>query len=136
MLKKLLHTKPYALDTGLFLLRFSFGVLMLPYGWQKFQNYAEWSKDFPDPLHIGPAASLALVVFAELLCAALVAIGLFTRLALIPLLINMIIIVLVVHGADPFEKQEHGVLFLIPYVIIFLTGPGKYSLDHALFTKR
>lgn len=129
MLRKLLHTKPYALDAGLFLLRFSFGVLMLPYGWQKFQNYAEWSKDFPDPLHVGSAASLALAIFAELFCAALVAVGLFTRLALIPLLINMLVIVLVVHSSDPFEAREHALLFFIPFLALLLAGPGRYSID-------
>ncbi|PZR41405.1 MAG: DoxX family protein [Azospira oryzae] len=129
MKKYLFHYKPIATDIGLLLLRVGFALLLLPYGWEKFANYAAWSNDFPDPLHVGPAFSLALCIFAELICAALVGIGLFTRLALIPLLINMSVIFFVVHQQDPFKDKEHGLFFLIAYVVLMLTGPGRYSAD-------
>src|SRR6187402_1210007 len=102
----LFHHKPITTDIGLLLLRVGFSLLLMHYGWQKFSNYAEWSKDFPDPLHVGHAASLALCIFAELICAALVGIGLFTRLALIPLLVNMSVILFIVHQNDPFKDKE------------------------------
>jgi putative oxidoreductase len=59
-------------------------------------------------------------------------IGLFTRLALIPLIITTLVIVFVVHGNDPLGDKEHGILFLIPYLALLLAGPGKYAADRLL----
>ena len=35
----------------------------------------------------------------------------------------------VVHLDDPFGRKEKAVLYLVGYMIIFLLGPGKYSID-------
>jgi putative oxidoreductase len=59
----------------------------------------------------------------------LLLIGLYTRLALIPLVICLFVIVFVVHGEDPLGDKEHAILYLAPYLTLMLTGPGKYSLD-------
>jgi len=34
-----------------------------------------------------------------------------------------------VHLNDPFGKQEKALLFLMAFLVIFLAGPGKYSID-------
>jgi putative oxidoreductase len=59
----------------------------------------------------------------------LLILGLATRLAIIPLIILMIVAVFIVHGNDGFEKQEIGLLFLVAYLFLLVTGPGKYSID-------
>jgi putative oxidoreductase len=41
----------------------------------------------------------------------------------------MLVAVLIVHGADPFNVKEKAVLFLIAFVSVLILGPGKYSLD-------
>jgi putative oxidoreductase len=74
-------------------------------------------------LHVGVVASKALTVFAELFCAILIAAGLFTRAAMIPLIICMIVIVFVIHIGDPFEDREHGLLYLLSNISLFLTSP-------------
>jgi len=135
MFKKLLSPQPLAIDAGLFLLRVIFGLLLMQYGWEKFSNYAEWSTDFPDPLGVGSAVSLALCIFAELFCAGFLVLGLFSRGVLIPLILNMIVIALVVHADDPFREREHALSFLCTFLTIFMAGPGKYSLDN-LFMKK
>lgn len=99
------------------------------HGWGKLQGLLEGDFSFADPLGIGQAPSLVLTVFAEFVCGVLVALGLFTRAALVPLIITMVVAVFIVHADDPFGKQEFGLLFLVPYATLFLTGPGKYSLD-------
>lgn len=129
MLKYLITIKPIATDAGLLLMRVFFGILLMHYGWEKFSNYTAWSKDFPDPLRISSPISLALCIVAELFCAAFLAIGLFSRAVLIPLIINMLIVIIMVHQNDPFKEKEHAISFLIPFVALFLTGPGKYSVD-------
>ena len=135
MLKQFLTIRPIALDAGLFLLRVIFGLLLMQYGWEKFSKYAEWSKDFPDPLGIGSPASLALCIFAELFCAGFLVLGLFSRFVLVPLIINMVVIALVVHADDPMREREHAISFLIPFLTIFMAGPGKYSVDNLILKK-
>ena len=129
MLKHLTSIKPIATDVGLLLLRIVFGLLLMHYGWEKFSNYAAWSKDFPDPLGISSSLSLALCIFAELFCAAFLVVGLLSRTVLIPLIINMLVVIVLVHQNDPFKEKEHAISFLIPFIALFLTGPGKYSID-------
>ena len=33
------------------------------------------------------------------------------------------------HGADPFQKKELALLYLLMSAVIFLLGPGRFSLD-------
>jgi putative oxidoreductase len=55
--------------------------------------------------------------------------GAATRLAVIPLIINMSVIVFVVHADDPWQRQEFALLFLIPFLTLLFTGPGHFSID-------
>lgn len=102
------------------------------HGWGKFQKVLSGDLSFGDPIGLGEELSLILTVFAEFLCGVLVALGLLTRAALVPLIVTMLVAVFVVHAEDPFGKQEFGLLYLVPYITLFLAGPGKYSLDKQL----
>jgi len=133
MKKLLFSNRPIATDLGLLLLRIAAGGFMAySHGWGKFQKVLSGDMSFGDPIGVGEEASLVLTVFAEFFCGILVVAGLFTRAALVPLIITMLVAVFIVHAHDPFSKQEFGLLFLIPYLTLFLTGPGKYSLDKQL----
>lgn len=79
--------------------------------------------------------SLALVAFAEFICPIFVSLGLWTRLFIIPILYAFVIIVFDVHLEDPFTKMEKGLLFLVSYSLIFMVGPGKFSLDNLISKK-
>jgi putative oxidoreductase len=135
MLKLFLSIRPIALDAGLFLLRVISGLLLMQYGWEKFSKYAEWSATFPDPLGVGSPVSLAMCISAELFCAGFLVLGLFSRVVLVPLIFNMLVVALIVHADDPMREREHALSFLVPFLTIFLAGPGKYSLDN-LFMKK
>lgn len=116
---------------GLLLLRLLFGFGMaFGHGWGKMMTFSDKMDSFPDPLGIGSAASLVGAIFAEAVCGILVGLGLFTRLALIPLIFTMTIAAFVVLGNEPFSGKEMALLYMVPYVVLFLTGPGKYSVDH------
>ena len=84
---------------------------------------------FADPLGFGPEFTLGFAVFAEVICAFLLMVGLFTRLSLVPVIITMLTLVFVVHIDDGFRGQEKALLFLIGFVALLFTGPGKYSMD-------
>ncbi len=75
---------------------------------------------------------MSLAIFAEFFCSILLIFGAFTRLALIPLLINMLTALLIIHADDPFAKKELALMYLIPYLTLFFAGAGKYSVDGAI----
>lgn len=124
-------------DIALLLLRLTFGGAMIyGHGWGKFMRFfGEDPIKFADPFGLGVVPSLALATFAEFFCAILLMLGAFTRWAVIPLIITMGVALFYVHIADPFGRQEKALLYLIPYICLFLTGAGKYSLDN-LWLKR
>lgn len=111
------------------ILRLGLGALMIPtYGYGKWTNYGSKSGDFYDFMGLGGGISMGLAIFAELFCSTLLILGLFTRLATIPLAITMLVVISV-HDWDFFNKHELAPAFLTGYLAIFLLGPGRYSLD-------
>ena len=90
---------------------------------------------FPDPLGIGEPASLVLTVFGEFIAPIFILIGLKTRFAAIPPAIAMGVAVFIMHGADPFSKQEHAFMYFAAFIAISLMGAGKFSVD-GLLNKR
>src|SRR4051812_42469201 len=117
-------------DLVYLLLRVSVGSMMFfGHGLPKLMAFNEKAQTFADPLGVGHMASLVLAIFAEVFCAAAVALGLLTRLSAIPLVINMAVAVLIVHAQDPWSKKELALLYLIPFLCIAVTGGGRWSLD-------
>jgi len=123
-------------DFGLLLLRFGPGCIMAKvHGWGKMTHFSEYSADFYNFLGLGSSFSLGLVVFAELICALLIVLGFFTRLATIPLIIAMLVIIFDVNAGEEIYKYETPLLFMMIFVVLMITGAGKYSLDYKLFSK-
>ncbi|MBK7268960.1 MAG: DoxX family protein [Flavobacteriales bacterium] len=129
-----LNSEPIQEDLGLLSLRLTAGGFMLwQHGWPKLMGFADRMDKFADPFGIGPTASLALIVFAEVFCAALVVLGLWTRAALIPLIIGMAVIVFMLKSGDPFGEKEMPAVYLAMYVVLLFTGSGRYSIDRIKF---
>lgn len=116
----------------LFCLRLIFGVLFMNHGIQKAMNFEVLSATFPDPLGVGSEFSLLLAVFGEVVCSVLFILGLFYRLALIPMMITMLVAFFIVHGADPFAVKELALVYFVAFASMWLTGPGKFSVDYSL----
>ena len=125
------------IDLSLLILRIAGGALMLTHGISKIAPlFGTDPIQFPDPIGLGATTSLALTVFAEVFCAALLILGLATRFAAIPLLITMLVAVFVVHIADPFANQELPLLYASIYLVILIAGAGKFSIDNMVFNKK
>lgn len=118
-----------AISFALLILRLALGGLMIPHGYDKLMHFASKSSKFSDPFHIGSTASLSLTIFAEFFCAVFIVLGLFTRFACIPLIINMSIAVFFAHKGDFFDTGEKATLFLAGFIALLFTGPGKVSMD-------
>src|SRR5688500_2048084 len=103
------------------LLRLALGGLIIPHGYSKLINFASKSSSFADPFHIGHPTSMALVIFAEFFCGVFILLGLFTRLACIPLIITMAGVVFYVHKGDFSSGADKPALFpfgtlALPYI--------------------
>ena len=111
------------------MLRLALGGLMIPHGYSKLINFASMSSKFSDPFHIGSSLTLGLAIFAEFFCAVFIVLGLFTRLACIPLIVAMSFAVFYAHKGDFFNTGEKATLYLLGFVALLFIGPGKISLD-------
>ncbi len=122
-------------NLGLLILRLGVGGYMLTHGWGKLQRVLAGELDkFADPLGLGPELSLLSAVGAEFFGALLVMVGLATRLSAGALVFTMGVAAFIVHAADPWTmgdgaSKEPALLYLIPFLALVLTGPGKLSLD-------
>lgn len=122
-------------DIATLLLRLIFGGLFVRYGYLKLIAFNEILPIFQDVIGIGSKLSLILVIFAELICGFLVAIGLFTRLTVIPIFITMGVAFFIAHANDPFDVKALALVFLLLSIVIFTLGSGKYSMDKLILTK-
>ena len=123
-------------DVGLLLLRLSVGPMMLfGHGLTKLGRMPELMDSFPDPLGVGSAFSAVLAVFAEVVCSALLALGLGTRFAALNLVITMAVAALIVHGDDPWARKEMAVIYGVTYLALLVSGAGRLSLDSVIWAK-
>lgn len=116
-------------DLSLLILRIAAGAFMLTHGYPKMMKLLDGNFQFADPLGIGVELSLILAVFAEIICAFFILLGILPRLASIPLIVTMLVAAFIAHAGDPFKSKESSLMYLIMYVVILLLGAGKYSLQ-------
>lgn len=109
--------------------RIVFGAMMMTHGIAKWHNFDVLCAAFPDPLSVGSPVSLALAIFAEVICTAGFITGTLYRLALIPMIFTMCVALFSVHGGDPFAARELAMLYLAAFVLLWAAGPGRYAVD-------
>ncbi len=123
-------------NASLLVLRIGLAALMLTHGLPKLMMLlGSGPIQFPPALGLSSEATLLLAVCAEVLCTVFVLAGLATRLAVIPLMITMLVAALIIHGSDPFTKQEPALLYLLICTTLLIGGSGKYSLDYVLLNR-
>lgn len=113
---------------ALAILRIGLSALMLSHGIPKLAMLSDPSA-FADPIGVGPTLSLILALIGEVLAPALIIIGFKTKLATIPVIITMFVAAFVVHLQDDLGTKEKALLYLIGFIVVFLAGPGKFSID-------
>jgi putative oxidoreductase len=110
---------------------------MLTHGYPKLmQLFSGEPVSFASVLGLSATVSLVLAVFAEFICSVFIIFGYYTRLAAIPLIVTMTVAAFHIHGDDPLSVKEKSLLFLLFYVMLLLTGAGKYSIDHMVLKRK
>ena len=130
-MKKIFSTKysAGAFSAAILLLRLALGILMMHHGYQKLMHFSDIQGKFMNFMGLGTTVSLALVVFAEFFCSMFLILGLFTRLAAIPLIIATLVMVFKAHNGDVFGDGETAAIYLSGYIVLLLLGPGRVSVD-------
>ena len=113
--------------------RLFFGYFWLETGWAKLHNLDAFTERFIGWGIPFPAFSAALSAGTEFVAGGLIMIGLLTRLAAIPMIINMVVAIAVVviknvGSFDDFVELDEFVYILI-FFWLLLAGPGKVSVD-------
>lgn len=117
-------------DIALLILRIGIAALMLTHGIPKMtQLFSGEPVQFMPFMGLSAKASLGLAVFAEVFCSFLLIIGFATRLAAIPLIITMLVALITVHATDPIVKQEPALHYLLVFIVLLITGSGRFSID-------
>jgi putative oxidoreductase len=120
-------------DIGLLFARVAGALLLLSvHGLPKLAHWQQEMTHIEDPFGMGPGPTLACALFAEVVCPVLVAVGLFTRLACLPVLFLLGVSMVVVHPDWSLAQGQFGWLLIVVFGTIALAGPGRYSLDSRL----
>lgn len=121
-------------SAGVLLFRLGLGGAMLLHGVQKFKLILNGGAEkWLDPIGIGAANSLYLATFAELVCSALVILGLFTRTASAFISITMFVAAFVFLKNAPWADRELAAVFLFGFIALAVFGGGNYSLSNLIF---
>jgi putative oxidoreductase len=119
-------------------MRFAAGAVMVPHGVQKFmfastETYAKNIAAHGMPM---PMLLANLTFFTELVGAICLAVGLFTRVAAVAMLIEMTVIITVFNWEYGYfwtnRGVEYALLWWLLCLAIFFRGGGKYSLDRLI----
>jgi putative oxidoreductase len=121
------------------LVRLFVGYFFFETGWSKAQNLDAMTERFVGwgiPL---PGLSVVLSVYTELIGGALLVVGLGTRLATLPLLVNMLVAIFTVNvknvaGIDDFVELDTP-LYALFFLWLLFSGPGWVSVDYLLWQR-
>ncbi len=118
---------------SLFLLamRLVYGSLLITHGYAKLMDFANLLTSFPDPFGIGSRYSLMLAIFGELFCSVAFILGFLYRLSTIPMIVTMAVAFFFAHGGS-IAAGELAFSYLVVLVLMYIAGPGKYSVDNWL----
>ena len=116
--------------------RLCVGLLFVSTGWGKVHDIAKVTGFFVKLGIPAPGLNALVVGYSELICGALLVIGLFTRLATIPLIVSMVVAILSaklpdLHGLFDLVGADEFT-YLCVLLMIAIIGPGTASVDHVL----
>lgn len=128
----------YCRDRGVSILilclRLFFGALFMMHGLDKLTHFNELSTTYTSVLGLGSYMTLMLSIFTELCCSIFLMTGLLVRITVIPMIVAMAVAFFDLHDAI-MPEGELALIYLILFIILYLTGPGRYSIDYLIDTK-
>ena len=121
-------------STLILLLRLVFGVLFFTHGLDKMIHFNDLLDGYPSVLGFGSYMTLMVTIFCEFCCSLFLIAGLLVRLMTVPMIIAMGVAFFDVHDAM-MPEGELALIYFIIFIMLFLTGPGRYSIDYLIDKK-
>jgi putative oxidoreductase len=125
-------------QTGLATIRIITGLLMAYHGWEVFDStkmaeYVKWDviKTLPAPL-----AMVYIGKGLELVTGICFVLGLFTRVAALLMVLDMLFICFKVGNGRFWYEDQHPFIFALLALLFFFTGPVKWSIDLLRFKNK
>lgn len=138
-----LANKSFLTNTGLLIIRLGLGVsFFFIHGLSKIQGGTEvWARLGKAMSNLGieflPVFWGFLAAFSESVAALFFAFGLFFRTSSFLLMFTMFVAMMVhLTNLDPWGRVSHSMELMFVFLGMYLIGPGKYSLDNLLFSKK
>lgn len=115
-------------------LRVVFGVLFFIHGLDKMLNFNTLVNDYPSVLGFGSYMTLMVSIFCEFCCSLFLMAGLLQRLLTVPMIVAMGVAFFDIHDAM-MPEGELALIYFIVFIVLFLVGPGRYSVDFLIDMK-
>ena len=115
-------------------LRIFFGVLFFMHGLDKMMNFSVLSETFPSVLGFGSYMTLMVSIFCEFCCSLFLIAGLLIRITVLPMIVAMAVAFFDVHDAM-MPEGELALVYLVVFIVLYITGPGRYSADYLIDRK-
>lgn len=137
-MKKLLSPEPQFFSLFA-VFRMVIGLLILKHGlivfdaksMEQMAAFLDKSLSMPFPLFMAYLAK-----GTEFFAGAMLILGLFTRIAVFPLIVTMLVAIFGTHKGLIFGEAEPAFLFLLSFIAIYIAGSGKWSLDNWINQKK
>lgn len=113
------------------LVRVAFGILFFTHGLDKMMNFSELSDNFPAVAGFGGYTVLMVTIFCEFCCSLFLITGFLVRIMTLPMIIAMGVAFFDIHDAM-IPEGELALIYLIVFIILFIFGPGIYSIDYII----
>ena len=128
------HFRGKGVSFFILLIRLFFGVMFFIHGVDKIMNFSELSEVYPDVLGFGSYMTLMVTIFCEFCCSLFLMAGLLVRIMVLPMIAAMAVAFFDVHDAL-LPQGELALIYLVMFILLYLVGPGKYSLDYLIDSK-
>ena len=104
--------------------------LMIAHGLKKIGIGGAMAETIPNPLGLPEILNQGFAIGANLIMPLFIILGLFTRIASLPILAVTATGYFIVHFNDPILVKDIPFMYTVSFLFIALAGAGNYSLDH------
>lgn len=128
------HFRGKGVSFFILILRVFFGIMFFTHGLDKMMNFSELSETYPSVLGFGSYMALMVTIFCEFCCSLFLIAGLLIRVMVLPMIVAMAVAFFDVH--DGFLPEgELALIYMVVFIILYIVGPGRYSLDYLIDTR-
>jgi putative oxidoreductase len=94
-------------------------------------HFNDLLNSYPSVLGFGSYMTLMVTIFCEFCCSLFLIAGLLVRIMTVPMIVAMGVAFFDIHDAL-LPEGELALIYLIVFIILFITGPGSFSVDYLI----